>query len=200
MILQDIINDINYENLDLNWNMFEIPIFSSGKNLYPYQQEAIKNAIKALWKYYQYHVDFTQDENIDTNNERKNKLYQSYNENGLNINLDIGYGKIQNNIRKILSEIYPESGESLSYQEFINRMSFWMATGSGKSLIIIKLIEIIKILIDRNEIPNLDILFLTHRDDLIEQFMSLVREYNTFDNQVKIILKELRELPELKKY
>lgn len=49
-------------------------------------------------------------------------------------------------------------------------MSFWMATGSGKILVIVKLIEIIAKLIEEKELPQGDILFLAHREDLLDQF------------------------------
>jgi len=66
-----------------------------------------------------------------------------------------------------------------------------MATGSGKSLVIIKLIQVLKDLINRIEIPPYDILILTHRDDLIEQLKKHVDEFN-YANETKIILKELK--------
>lgn len=77
-------------------------------------------------------------------------------------------------------------------------MSFWMATGSGKTLVIIKLIQILKELMERKEIPSYDILFLTHRDDLIEQLKKLVDEFN-YLNETKIDLRELKEYPEVKR-
>ncbi|NIN99778.1 MAG: DEAD/DEAH box helicase family protein, partial [Anaerolineae bacterium] len=55
---------------------------------------------------------------------------------------------------------------------------FWMATGSGKTLILVKLIELLKRLIELQEIPDYDILVLTHRDDLIAQLKTHVQEFN----------------------
>jgi hypothetical protein len=72
-----------------------------------------------------------------------------------------------------------------------------MATGSGKSLVIIKLIQFLVELIKRKEVPPNDILVLTHRDDLIEQLKKHVDEFN-YANE-KIILKELKEYPEVKR-
>jgi type III restriction enzyme len=45
-------------------------------------------------------------------------------------------------------------------------MSFWMATGSGKSIVLIKLIELLQDLMKNETIPQNEILFLTHRPDL----------------------------------
>ncbi|PJB47582.1 MAG: hypothetical protein CO103_08310, partial [Chloroflexi bacterium CG_4_9_14_3_um_filter_45_9] len=44
--------------------------------------------------------------------------------------------KRKRNIYDLLTAFYPEENGRVSYQHFINRMSFWMATGSGKSLVI----------------------------------------------------------------
>ena len=174
--------------------------FSEKKKLYPYQSLAVKNAIKFLWLYYQKIRDFKEKEDLNVNNYRKEELIKIYLDNGLRNNLDIDLKKIREDIRDILIEAFPEANNNLNFEHLINRMSFWMATGSGKSLIIVKLIEILKILMDEGEIPNYDILFLTHRDDLLSQFKVLVNEFNSADNYANIILKELRELPEVKKF
>ena len=185
--------------MEENWSNFEFSRFSKDKILFPYQQNAVKNAIKVLWKYYQNLTDFTKDEHLNINDARKLKIIQAYEENGLDTDIDFDFQKIREDIKLILGEVYPDVKDKLSYKEFINRMSFWMATGSGKSLIIVKMIEILKILIDRGEIPDIDILFLTHKDNLINQFKVLVEEFNKYNNYSNIILKDLRELPEIKK-
>ncbi len=51
---------------------------------------------------------------------------------------------------------------------------------------------------ERKEIPEYDILFLTHRDDLLEQFKKMVDEVN-LANVNKIDLRELKEYPEVKR-
>jgi len=80
-------------------------------------------------------------------------------------------------------DLYQEGGfkvyeNGLPYYQIINRMSFWMATGSGKTLVIVKLIELLSSLMKLKLIPQKDILFLTHRDDLIGQFKRHVEEFN----------------------
>ena len=65
--------------------------------------------------------------------------------------------------------------QKIPFASFINQMSFWMATGSGKTLVIVKLIRILGDLMRKEEIPKKDILFLAHRDDLLNQFS----EHNT---------------------
>jgi type III restriction enzyme len=81
-----------------------------------------------------------------------------------------------------------------------NRMGFWMATGSGKTIVLVKLLELLHLLMRREEIPVNDVLFLTHREDLIEQFQKTIWEYNHApDCPVHIELRELREYPEAKR-
>ncbi|MDI6730173.1 MAG: DEAD/DEAH box helicase family protein [Candidatus Altarchaeum sp.] len=93
---------------------------------------------------------------------------------------------------------YPVIDNKISFEHFINRMSFWMATGSGKTLIIVKLIELLGHLISEKEIPKNDILFLTHRDDLLEQFKNQVNEFNSFNFDTKINLINLKEYESVK--
>ena len=198
IFLQDILEDIRFEDLPPNWNSFDLESFSKTKRLWDYQQKAVKNAIKVLWKYYEDFADYQEEESLDINGERKQKFFKWYNDNGLDENLDIKLDRRKRNIYNLLTEYYPQEDGKISYEHLINRMSFWMATGSGKSLVIIKLIQILARLIERKEIPPYDILVLTHRDDLIEQLKKHVDEFN-YANETKIILKELKEYPEVKR-
>lgn len=198
VLLQDIIEDSRFEDLPPNWNSFDLESFSKNKRLWNYQQDALKNAIKVLWSYFENSVDY-QGDDIEVNQERKEKFFSWYKDNGLEQNLDIKLDKRRRNIYDLLTEYYPEDKGKISYKHFINRMSFWMATGSGKTLVIIKLIQTLKALIQRGEIPPYDILVLTYRDDLIEQFKKLVAEFNYAGNGVYIRLKGLKEYPEVKR-
>ncbi|PIP17751.1 MAG: restriction endonuclease subunit R, partial [Parcubacteria group bacterium CG23_combo_of_CG06-09_8_20_14_all_35_9] len=94
---------------------------------------------------------------------------------------------------------YPVSDFKISFSHFINRMSFWMATGSGKTLIIVKLIEFLGKLISEKEIPIRDILFLAHRDDLLDQFKNHIEEFNSFNFETKINLKNLKDYESVKR-
>ncbi len=198
ILLQDMIEDLRFEDLPAYWNSFDLESFSKNKRLWDYQQSAVKNAIKALWKYFEDFVDYQDGERLERNQERKQKLFKWYKDNGLDENLDIRLDRMKRDIYKLLTEYYPQEDGKISYECFINRMCFWMATGSGKTLVIIKLIQILAQLIERKEIPPYDILILTHRDDLIEQLKKHVDEFN-YANETKIILKELKEYPEVKR-
>jgi len=198
LLLQNIIKGLRFEDLPANWNSFELEIFSKNKKLWDYQQNAVKNAIKVLWKYYEHFIDYKSHEKLELNQERKKKFYHWYKDNELKEGLDIKMDKRKRNIYNLLTDFYPLNYAKFTYDCFINRMCFWMATGSGKSLVIIKLIEILDILIKRGEIPPYDILFLTHRDDLIEQLRNHVDEFN-YIHETKINLRELKEYPEVKR-
>ena len=199
-LLSDMIERIEFEKLPSNWNSLNLENFSNSKKLWSYQQSALKNAIRVLWKYYGDFIDYQDGERLEANQERKQKLFKWYNDNGLDEDLDIKLDKRKRDINNLLTTYYQEENGRISYKHFINRMSFWMATGSGKSLVIIKLIQILAQLIERKEIPSCNILVLTHRDDLIEQFKKHVSEFNKDkDNEPKIILKELKEYPEVKR-
>ncbi|MGB9722220.1 MAG: DEAD/DEAH box helicase family protein [bacterium] len=198
IFLQDIIEDIRFEDLPANWNSFDLESFSRSKKLWDYQQSALKNAIRVLWKYFEDFVDYKEGEKLEVNQERKQKFFRWYKDNGLDEDLDIKLDRRKKDIYELLTNYYSQQNGKVPYENFINRMSFWMATGSGKSLVIIKLIQILAELIKRKEIPPNDILILTHRDDLIEQLKKHVDEFN-YVNEMKIILKELKEYPEVKR-
>jgi type III restriction enzyme len=191
VFLQNIIEDTPYEDLPPNWNSFDLRSFSKYKTLWGYQQDAIKNALRALWKYYEDFHDFAKDENSDVN-QKKKKLFDWYKDNGLEDDLSIRLDKRKRNIYSLLTEYYPYENGKISYEHFINRMCFWMATGSGKSLVIIKLIQFLRDLIRLNEIPPYDILVLTHRDDLIEQLKRHIYEFNYANTEIHIKLRDLK--------
>jgi len=187
VFLQNIIEDLRFDNLPVNWNSFDLEGFSKTKRLWDYQQDALKNAVKVLWKYYE---DFE---------ERKGNFYNWYVDNGLEDDLSIKLDKRKRNIYNLLTEYYLQEYGKIPYKHFINRMSFWMATGSGKSLVIIKLIQFLRDLIKLGEIPAYDILILTHRDDLIEQLKRHVDEFNYLNNNIYIKLRELKSYDSAKR-
>jgi type III restriction enzyme len=196
--LQEMVDDIQFDGLPVNWNAFDIGAFSRTKSLWDYQRKAVENAIKALWKYYEDCHDYQPGENADANRERKQKFFKWYRNNGLDEALDIPLAK-DHRLARLLGEYYTVADEKIAYEHFINRACFWMATGSGKTLVLVKLIEVLRGLIQRGEIPPHDILVLTHRDDLIEQLKKHVDEFNAARSDLFIRLRELREYAEAKR-
>ncbi len=192
-ILQSIVEDIDFDNLPSNWNMLDTVSFSKSKKLWDFQQEALKNSIKVLYLYFK-------EDQAD-----KKKFYQRYKLNSLDEDLekelDIKISKSKKGILSILQQYYPIENEKIKFHNFINRSAFWMATGSGKTLLIVKLVEVLKRLMDLGEIPKKDILILTYRDDLINQLKKHVNEFNELatDRGFKISLVELTEYDKIKR-
>ncbi|MBM3242417.1 restriction endonuclease subunit R [Candidatus Poribacteria bacterium] len=216
VFLQDMVDDIRWDALPINWTLFDVASFSRAKQLWDYQQQALENAIKVLWKYYEDFADYQPGERLEINQERKRRFFDWYRDNGQDENLDIGLNRANRNISRLLTEYYAspplpsphlthkEEGAGVrwgevSYQHFINRACFWMATGSGKTLVIVKLIQLLRNLIQVGEIPPHDILVLTHRDDLIDQLKAHVNEFNTAHRNIFIKLRELKEYAEVKR-
>lgn len=192
-ILESMLEGINFEDLPSVWNTIDIENFSQKKKLWKFQQEAIKNAIKCLYLFYK-----------ECNGE-KSKFYERYVLNGLDRNLEkevsIKVSKLKPKVLDILKNYFTIEDNFIKFENFINRASFWMATGSGKTLVIIKLIEVLKKLMDAGEIPKKDILFLTHREDLINQFKKHVEEFNELAAKrgFKINIRSLAEYEKIKK-
>lgn len=189
LYLQNIVDTIRIENLPVQWLNFDFAKFSDRKSLYDYQQKALKNALIALYKYY---ADFKAN---------KQEFYNFYQNNGFYENLDI---KINGNKKiKIFDDFdndIVQVDNVIPFYNFINRMSFWMATGSGKTLVIVKLIEMLANLIHNGNIPSKEILFLTYREDLLDQFKHHIDEFNSYDNSFHINLYNLKDYDKVKKF
>jgi len=199
VFLQHMVDDLPFDGLPVNWTSFDLATFSTKKRLWDYQQKAVESAIKVLWKYYEDFVDYQAGERLEVNQERKRKFFKWYRDNGQDANLDIGLKRINRNIANLLREYYEVADSKVPYEHFINRMSFWMATGSGKTLVLVKLIEVLRDLIQQGEIPPHDILVLTHRDDLIDQLKVHVNEFNAARSNIFIKLRELKEYADAKR-
>jgi len=189
LYLQNIINDISFETLPAKWQRFDFSRFSKDKTLFDFQKQGLQNALKGLWLYFK-------DKKAD-----KKALFSHYTSNGLEENFDYNLNREKKAAKYLLEypEDYPVVDNKISFAHFINRMSFWMATGSGKTLVIVKLIEFLGKLIAEKELPTGDILFLTHRDDLLDQFKAHVEEFNSFNFDTKINLKNLRDYESVKR-
>jgi superfamily II DNA or RNA helicase len=190
LYLQNIVDDFSFDNLPAKWQGFDYVKFSQDKKLFDFQKQGLQNALKALYLFY-----------IEKKGD-KSSFFTRFQSNGFEKNFDYDLKKKQDGkTAKFLLEYdkdYLVIANKISFEHFINRMSFWMATGSGKTLIIVKLIELLGHLISEKEIPQNDILFLAHRDDLLEQFKNHVEEFNSFNFDTKINLKSLKEYESVK--
>jgi hypothetical protein len=226
--LQHMVEDIPDSLLPQAWVDLDLAHFSREKSLFDYQQQALQNALKALWKYYEDFGDYQRGETDDgdespltpslspfpkggegegsggiryhANRQRKMRLWQWYQDNGLSEDLSIEpKSAFADLLREHYADYLDPQTDKITYEAFINRMSFWMATGSGKTLVIVKLIELLGRLIRAGEAPPCDILFLTHRDDLIEQLKRHVEEFNASHSDTPIALHELKEYAAVKR-
>lgn len=192
-ILQSMVEDLSFDDLPSNWSMLDTGSFSKSKKLWDFQQEALKNSLKVLYLYFK-------EDQAD-----KQKFYQRYKLNGLDEDLekelDIKLSKVKRKVLAILQQYYPVEDGRIKFHNFINRAAFWMATGSGKTLLIVKLVEVLKRLMELGEIPKKDILILTHRDDLINQLKRHVNEFNELATErgFRINLVELTEYDRVKR-
>lgn len=189
LYLQNIVEDIPFDDLPAKWQDFDFGRFSSDKTLFNFQQNGLKNALKALWLF---------------NKEKKGnkeQLFEQYRANGLSENFDYDLTRERKAASHLLEfdEDFPRTDGKIAFAHFSNRMSFWMATGSGKTLIIVKLIDMLGALIRQKEIPQNDILFLAHRDDLLEQFKNHVDQFNSFNFETRINLKSLKDYESVKR-
>ena len=156
------------EEIPPEWEVIDEK-FSKDKKLFDYQVQALQNAIKVLYKYF---------EEWQESKEELAKVYQDL-EIYEQLNVKLKNHKYSELLREFYDTEYDEKGnEIIPFREFSNRMSFWMATGSGKTLIIIKLVEALHELMERGLIPKKEILFLTYREDLLNTFKNLLEEYN----------------------
>lgn len=187
------VRGVEFETLRSQWRAVCTFTFSDRLSLYDFQLTALKNAAKCLYLYF--YVD-------KADNHLFYKRYRdlgltSLIENQLNLQMD----NYPVNTSKILQEYYSSEDGKVEFKRFLQRAAFWMATGSGKTLVIIKLIETLKRLMDMEEIPTKDILILTHRDDLLNQIIAHVIEFNTLaaDRGFAVNLVNLQDYERIKR-
>ncbi|GAA7042219.1 hypothetical protein ID0180_05670 [Helicobacter pylori] len=121
---------------ELNTNEINEPLerldfksFDSNKKLLDYQQQALINAFRMLATYFR---DFK---------ENKKEFYAFYQEHYSFANCDFTHKKLNH----LLKSHFKVENHCVSFENFINRLAFYMATGSGKTIVIIKLVELLSV-------------------------------------------------------
>ncbi|MBI2013582.1 MAG: DEAD/DEAH box helicase family protein [Candidatus Colwellbacteria bacterium] len=194
IILQKIIEN-KQENLDVpqEWIYRDLSKFGLDWELFPYQKKALENITAVLYLLYK---DFKQN-NDSALGRSKQEFLQLYRDFGLtqelNDQLDI---KEENENFKFLSNYFP-AGTRISFQSFINRAAFWMATGSGKTLVMVKLLAILSDLMNKNLIPHKDILILAPKDEILSQIKEHINKFNK-GAEITINLRNLKEWEKIK--
>jgi superfamily II DNA or RNA helicase len=172
-----------YEDLPPIYKMQDLKRFSVDWKLYDYQVEALKRALTFIHKF--------QDQETIYSDYREALFGDAELWDRLSVN------KGDENF-KFLSDYYRVKNGKISFKHFMNRASFWMATGSGKTLVMIKLIEVLFNLTKASEIPERNIMMLAPKDDIINQIKEHINKFNT-NGSLKIELRDLREFEHVKK-
>ncbi len=171
---------------ELNTNEINEPLerldfksFDSNKELLDYQQQALINAFRMLVAYFR---DFKGS---------KKEFYAFYQKHYLFANCDFTHKKLN----PLLKSHFKVENQRVSFENFINRLAFYMATGSGKTIVIIKLVELLSVAIRMGLIPKKNIMFFSANENLIKQFEKEIEKYNRGkDFSKQIDFKNLKEV------
>ncbi|GHR10329.1 helicase [Helicobacter pylori] len=154
---------------ELNTNKINEPLerldfksFDSNKELLDYQQQALINAFRMLVAYFR---DFK---------ESKKEFYAFYQEHYSFAHCDFTNKKLN----PLLKAYFKVENHCVSFENFINRLAFYMATGSGKTIVIIKLVELLSVAMGNGLIPKKNIMFFSANENLIKQFEKEIEKYN----------------------
>ncbi len=154
---------------ELNTNEINDPLerldfksFDSNKELLDYQQQALINAFRVLVAYFR---DFK---------ENKKEFYAFYQKHYSFANCDFAKKKLH----PLLKSHFKVENHCVRFENFINRLAFYMATGSGKTIVIIKLVELLSVAIRMGLIPKKNIMFFSANEHLIKQFEKEIEKYN----------------------
>ncbi|MFP6009242.1 DEAD/DEAH box helicase family protein [Helicobacter pylori] len=155
------------EELDTNeinepLEMLDFKSFDNNKELLDYQQQALINAFRMLVAYFR---DFK---------ENKKEFYAFYQKHYSFANCDFAKKKLN----PLLKNSFKVENGCVKFENFINRLAFYMATGSGKTIVIIKLVELLSVAIRMGLIPKKNLMFFSANEHLIKQFEKEIEKYN----------------------
>ncbi|GAA8854723.1 DEAD/DEAH box helicase family protein [Helicobacter pylori] len=172
------------EELDTNkinesLEMLDFKSFDSNKELLDYQQQALINAFRMLAAYFR---DFKGS---------KKEFYAFYQKHYSFANCDFTNKKLN----PLLKDYFKVENHCVSFENFINRLAFYMATGSGKTIVIIKLVELLSVAMGMGLIPKKNIMFFSANENLIKQFEKEIEKYNRGKDYFKQIdFKNLKDV------
>lgn len=191
IILQKLIEK-KHEQLEIpaDWQYRDLKNFGLDWALFPYQQKAIENCIVLLYLLFRNWRSGVIERN-------KQDILRLYRNSGLDQELENGLAITEESDNfKFLSQFFP-AGTRISFETFLNRAAFWMATGSGKTLVMIKLLAVLGDLIDKKLIPQKDILILAPKDEILNQLKEHIDIFNK-GSEITINLKNLKEYERVK--
>ncbi|EJC02990.1 type III restriction enzyme, res subunit [Helicobacter pylori Hp P-3] len=159
--------------------MLDFKSFDNNKELLDYQQQALINAFRVLVAYFR---DFK---------ENKKEFYAFYQKHYSFANCDFAKKKLNH----LLKSYFKVENHCVRFENFINRLAFYMATGSGKTIVIIKLVELLSVAMGMGLIPKKNIMFFSANEHLIKQFEKEIEKYNrNKDFSKQIDFKDLKSV------
>ncbi|WRB53124.1 DEAD/DEAH box helicase family protein [Helicobacter pylori] len=171
-------DELNTNEINEPLERLDFKSFDNNKELLDYQQQALINAFRMLVAYFR---DFK---------ENKKEFYAFYQEHYSFANCDFTNKKLN----PLLKSHFKVENQRVSFENFINRLAFYMATGSGKTIVIIKLVELLSVAIRMGLIPKKNIMFFSANENLIKQFEKEIEKYNRGkDFSKQIDFKNLKE-------
>ncbi|MCQ2681592.1 DEAD/DEAH box helicase family protein [Helicobacter pylori] len=154
--------ELNANEINEPLEMLDFKSFDNNKELLDYQQQALINAFRMLVAYFR---DFK---------ENKKEFYAFYQKHYSFANCDFAKKKLN----PLLKSHFKVENHCVRFENFINRLAFYMATGSGKTIVIIKLVELLSVAIRMGLIPKKNIMFFSANEHLIKQFEKEIEKYN----------------------
>ncbi|MGL2635217.1 DEAD/DEAH box helicase family protein [Helicobacter pylori] len=154
--------ELNANEINDPLEMLDFKSFDNNKELLDYQQQALINAFRMLVAYFR---DFK---------ESKKEFYAFYQKHYSFANCDFAKKKLNH----LLKSHFKVENHCVRFENFINRLAFYMATGSGKTIVIIKLVELLSVAMGMGLIPKKNIMFFSANEHLIKQFEKEIEKYN----------------------
>ncbi|GAA6954798.1 DEAD/DEAH box helicase family protein [Helicobacter pylori] len=171
-------DELNTNEINEPLERLDFKSFDSNKELLDYQQQALINAFRMLVAYFR---DFK---------ENKKEFYAFYQKHYSFAHCDFTHKKLNHLLKSLKVE-----NKCVSFENFINRLAFYMATGSGKTIVIIKLVELLSVAMGMGLIPKKNIMFFSANENLIKQFEKEIEKYNRGkDFSKQIDFKNLKEV------
>ncbi|WP_231220158.1 DEAD/DEAH box helicase family protein [Helicobacter pylori] len=155
-------DELNTNEINEPLERLDFKSFDSNKELLDYQQQALINAFRMLVAYFR---DFKGS---------KKEFYAFYQEHYSFANCNFTHKKLNH----LLKSHFKVENQRVSFENFINRLAFYMATGSGKTIVIIKLVELLSVAMGMGLIPKKNIMFFSANENLIKQFEKEIEKYN----------------------
>lgn len=171
--------ELNTNEINDPLEMLDFKSFDNNKELLDYQQQALINAFRMLIAYFR---DFK---------ENKKEFYAFYQKHYSFAHCDFAKKKLN----PLLKSHFKVENNCVRFENFINRLAFYMATGSGKTIVIIKLVELLSVAIRMGLIPKKNIMFFSANEHLIKQFEKEIEKYNrNKDYSKQIDFKDLKSV------